>query len=237
MDEPIPFDHPNLVEAARRLRRILQVWAVIFGGYGLLSLAVVPAKDFMAAAPWLASSLLLAFSRQPALLALAAVLWGVSIIVFIPGVDRLLGADALAVLLGGGTVELVAFVLARVLLGVTAWNQFLFYRMLYGTARASGLDPSQPRIPEVIPNKTNRFAWASRLLGSLSLVCALVGVPLSDSILTTTIFQAGYSLSVIANGFGLGAAFSPTDRRGAALTGVGLGLIAFVMILTAGRYV
>jgi hypothetical protein len=236
VNEPIPFNHPNLVEAAIRLRRILQVWAVIFLGYGALSLAVLPPKDFMAAAPWLASAVLLAFSRQPALLALAAVLWGVSIIVFIPGVDRLLGADALAGLLGGGTVELVALILARVLLGVTAWNQFLFYRMLYGTARASGLDPSQPLIPEVIPNKTNRLAWASRLVGSLSLACILIGVPLSDDMQTTIILQTGYSLSVVATGFGLGAAFSPTDRRGAALMGVGLGLIAFIMTLTAGRY-
>lgn len=236
MSEPIPLDHPNLVEAKGRLRRIRWVWAILFGGYGLLSLVVLPPKDFMAALPWLTCALLLAFNQQPALLALAAVLWGVSITVFIPGVDSLLGADPLAVLLGSDTVELVALILARVLLGITAWNQFLFYRMLYGNARASGLDPSRPAIPEVIPNQTNRLAWASRLLGSFALVCTLVGVPLSDANLRSILFQSGYGLAMLAIGFGLGAAFSPTDRRGAALMGVVLGFIAFAMTLTAGRY-
>jgi hypothetical protein len=235
MSETIPSDHPNLKKAAGRLRRIVRIWALCFGAYGVFSLTWLPPSEGMAAVPWLAAGVWLALSEQPALLALAASLWGISMTVFIPGVDALLGADALATALGAGSVELVALILARVLLGITAWNQFLFYRMLYGTSRAAGLEPSQQPIPEVIPNRTNRIASLARLLGSLALIAALVGVPLYPTGLARFSFQLGYGLMIFGFGLGLGAAFSPTDRRSAALAGVGLSIVAFMMVLTAGR--
>lgn len=235
MSETISSDHPNLKKAADRLRRILRIWGLCFGAYGIFSLTVLPPSEMAAAFPWLAAGIWLAFSEQPALLALTASLWGVSMTVFIPGVDALLGPDVLAIVLGAGSVEWVALILVRVLLGITTWNQFLFYRMLYGTSRAAGLEPSQPHIPEVIPNRTNRIAWSARLLGSLALIAALVGVPLYRSGFARLAFQLGYGLMIFGFGLGLGAAFSPTDRRGAALTGIGLSIVAFMMVLTAGR--
>ncbi len=43
-------------------------------------------------------------------------------------------------------------------------------------------------------------------------------------------------LSTLAIGLGLGAAFSPTQRRGHALAGIGLGLLATLCGLAVGAF-
>jgi hypothetical protein len=123
----------------------------------------------------------------------------------------------------------------RVILLVTAWNQFLLYRLLYGTEAATGLDPSLPSIPEMIPNHSDLLALASRALGAVSLIASMAAGTSAGS-WSSYLLGFGISLSVIGLGLGLGAAFSPTRRRAAALTGAGLSAFSFVASLAIGRW-
>jgi hypothetical protein len=43
--------------------------------------------------------------------------------------------------------------------------------------------------------------------------------------------QIGYAGAILAIGLGIGVAFSPTDRRPAALTGVVLGFVGFLLVV------
>ena len=156
-------------------------------------------------------------------------------ILLVPGTSLALGVDPITQLLGGGPVEAVALAVVRLVLLVTAWNQFLFYRMLYGTEAAAGLDPSLAPIPTVIPNPSDRVAVWARLLGFLGLMAAVLAIPVADPRLRPNLLGAAYSGAVFAVGLGLGAAFVPTLRRGMALTGVVLGSLALLAALLVGR--
>ena len=233
MPTELTSEHPNLRQAATRLRRTLWIWAALAAGMGLLTAAPSAGGEIVPAIGWFVAAVLMALFAQPVLLALTAVQWALSLVAWIPGVSRVAGDDALTALLQPGAFESIGLAVVRVMLAVTAWNQFLFYRMLYGTGQAAGLDPNLPPIPEVVPNRTDAWALASRLLGGAAIVAALAALGLSTPA-RLIVIQAGLLLASLALGLGLGAAFSPTTRRGAALLGAGLGGIGFVLALAVG---
>lgn len=230
---PLSSDDPNLRQAALRMRRTLWIWAALAAGMGILSAAPAGGGTLVPAVGWLAAAALLAVLPQPALLALNAAIWALSLLAWIPGVGAALGTDPLAVLLQPGTFESLGLAVVRLLLAATAWNQFLFYRMLYGTGRAAGLDASLPPIPEVVRNLSDRLAKAALALGAAALAVASVSWAVTLPLRPTGV-RAGVVLASFALGLGLGAAFSPTQRRAAALLGVGMAGIAIVVALAAG---
>jgi hypothetical protein len=233
MTTELTSEHPNLLHAATRLRRTLWIWAALAAGMGLLTAAPAGGGELVPAIGWFVAAMLMALFAQPVLLALTAVQWALSLVAWIPGVARVTGGDALTTLLQPGAFESAGLAIVRVLLAVTAWNQFLFYRMLYGTGKAAGLDPNLPPIPEVVANRTDAWALASRLLGAVAIVAALAALGMSTPS-RLIVIQAGLLLASLALGLGLGAAFSPTTRRGAALLGAGLGGVGFVLALAVG---
>lgn len=232
---PIAADHPNLTLALGRLRRLQWLWAALCGALGALALAGVGWRQPFPGFVWLVIAGLLVWRVQPILLALLAVAWGFSLILLVPGVQALIGADPITRLFGGSTVEILVLGLVRLLLLVTAWNQFLFYRMLYGTAGASGLDESLPAIPSVILNPSDSVAHLARLIGFLAVIAALAAIPLSAQPIAVQLLSLTFGLSIFAVGLGLGAAFTPTTRRTSALIGVGLGCLALLLALLIGR--
>jgi hypothetical protein len=238
---PLPTDHPHLRAARQRLRRTQWTWAILCTTVGGLSLIVAlrlggEIQLIIAAVPWLASGALLGFGSQPAALALVAAQFALSLVLLLPGAAAAFGADPVAAVFGATGVEAAFIGLIRAVLAVTAWSQFHFYRILYGTASSSGLDPRLPAIPEVVPNRSNSFAAASRALGALALLAALSAFGLAGNDLGLYALGAGHAMSVLAMGLGLGAAFSPTTQRPSALTGIALGGLAFLAAVAAGRF-
>ena len=235
MPEPLAQQDPNLQAAVARFRRLSWTWGALCAMVGGLSLAVGGATHAGVGLGWIALAALLVAQSQPLLLACLAVALGFSLIFLIPGVDRVFGPDALSGLLGGGVPGILGMGLVRIVLMVTAWSQFLFYRLLYGTTRISGFDPKLPAIPELVPDRSDPAAWGARLSGFLALLLGAASVPLRDQPAFPSVLGLTYSLSVFGAGLGLGAAFSPTRRRGSALTGVGLSMAALVLTLLVGR--
>lgn len=215
------------------MRRTLWIWAALAAGMGILSAAPAGGGALIPAVGWLAAAALMALLPQPALLALNAALWALSLLAWIPGVGAALGTDPLTALLQPGTFESLGLAVVRLLLAASSWNQFLFYRMLYGTGRAAGLDASLPPIPEVVRNLSDRLAKAALTLGAAALAAASASWAVTLPLRPNGV-QAGVLLASFALGLGLGAAFSPTQRRAGALLGVGLAGIAIVVALAAG---
>ena len=234
MPKALPVDSPNLTLALTRLKRTLWVWAAMMGGMGLLTFYANPGHPFESL-PWLAAAALMALGIQPAYLALSAFEWGVSLTSFIPGVRYAFGADPLVAPPDVGPVGVAGLALVRVLFLVTAWNQFLLYRLLYGTQGAAGLDPTLPAIPEVIPNRTDSLALAGRLLALLSLPPSLLSWFLIPAPLAPLALGLARAISILAIGLGLGAAFSPTRRRDAALLAIWIGSAGFLLSLALAR--
>ena len=233
----LSVDHPNLRLAATRLQRLQWIWGALFGGMAVLAWFTVGDVYPLAALPWLAAALLLAFLLQPALLALVALLWGLSLVALIPGMATVFGPDPISEVFSGGTIETVGRAVVRVLLAGVAWNQFLFYRMLYGTKRMVGLDSDLPDIPEVVDNRSDALAVASSVLGAAGAVATLLSLTLSGRPAGHALVQLAYHVSIFALGLGLGAAFSPTSQRRWALIGALLGILTFLGSLAAGRLV
>lgn len=235
MPKTLPAESPNLKEALTRLTRTLRVWAVLQGTTGLLTLYTNSNDHPFEAIPWLFAAGLTLTSRQPAYLALVAFQWGISLASFLPGVRTVFGADPLVAPPDVGPVGIAGLALVRVLFLVTAWNQFLLYRLLYGTENASGLDPKMASIPEMVPNHTDTIALIARVLGGLGLLATAASVVLSGSGFSGLTLGLARASAILAIGLGLGAAFSPTRRRGTALTGIGTGAAGFLLSLALGR--
>lgn len=235
--EPLPADHPNLKLAATRLQRIQWVWASLFAGMAVLSWMSIGGAYPLAALPWLLGAALLATLLQPALLALVALQWALSLGALIPGLAVAFGPDPISQVFSGGTIETVGRAAVRVVMAVVAWNQFIFYRMLYGTSGTVGLPEDLRPIPEVVDNRSNAFATASAITGGASVLLSVASLSLSTSTVGHMLVQLAYHGAVFAVGLGLGAAFSPTSLRRRALLGVGLGILAFLGSLAAGRLV
>lgn len=234
MPHPLPPDHPNLLRAAQRLRRILLAWAFLFLGMSVLTALAQTGRAAVSSLVWLAAAALLTLSPQPAYLGLVAVLWGFSLVGLNPQINQALAIDPIALLLNTDTTQQLALAIVRIVLLVMAWNQFLFYRMLYGTQDTAGLDPGLPAIPIVIPRGTDRLARAAlglAVIGMLGFLAAFLaqgrwaGLPLS--------LAAG--MATLAAGLGLGSAFSPTSRRATALAAIALGTLDYLLIMAAVR--
>jgi hypothetical protein len=143
----------------------------------------------------------------------------------------ILGPDPLPQLISLGRLEFAALALGKLLLMYTAFNQFLYLRLLYGTARATTDDPDLPLIPEMVPNRTNAQARWARGAATVGAVCAAAALFIAFGEMESFArigAELGGSLAAIAIGLGLGAAFSPTDERPAALWGVGLGMAGYL---------
>ncbi len=231
----IVADHPNLLLAVGRLRRLQWLWAVLFAALGGLALASAGLERPLVPLTWIAIAALLVRRPEPLLLALVASAWGLSMVFLVPGVRLVLGGDPISRLFSTGAIELIAMAVVRILLLVTAWNQFLFYRLLYGTQGAAGLDPSLAPIPAVLPNPSDRTAISARMIGFLALMASLASVPLAGATAGLSFLSLAYGGSVLAVGLGLGSAFVPTHRRTMALWGVGLGCAALLATLLIGR--
>lgn len=225
MAKTLSISDPNLRRAAARFRRVTIAWAALLGGLGVISLLAQQGRHPLAALVYFVAAGLLLFDLQPVHLAMTAVLWGFSLTALLPGVNSVLASDPIGLMFGVGFLESLALAIVRLLLLILCWSQFMFYRMLYGTAGTVGLDADLPVIPELIPNRTDRLvylAWA--LLGLSALALAMVGLNAEIALLS-------YSLSTPAIGISLGVAFSPTQRRGMALTGLLAGVIVFLISL------
>ncbi len=235
--EPLPADHPNLKLAATRLQRIQWIWAALFAGMAVLSWISIGGAYPWASLPWLVGAAFLATLLQPALLALVALLWALSLVALIPGMAAVFGPDPISQVFSGGIIETVGRAIVRVVMAVVAWNQFIFYRMLYGTAGTVGLPEDLAPIPEVIDNRSDAFATSAAVAGVGAGLLTIASLTLPTSAIGHTLVQLAYHASVFALGFGLGAAFSPTSLRRRALLGAGLGILAFLGSLASGRLV
>jgi hypothetical protein len=231
----LPPDDPNLLIAANRLRSILRAWAVFFAIIGVVTLSVSFKSHPTASLPWLITAYLLVRGDQPSFLALAAVQWGLSLIILIPGTNEVFGFDLISFFMEGGSIEKIASTVVRLVLMVTLWNQFLFYRLLYGTADMGGLSESLAPLPEIIRNRSDSLAWIARFLGLLGILVSLAAIPLQRIVWAGHTLGISFTIALFAIGLGIGAAFSPTKRRTAALTGLGLGGLAFLGTLIIAR--
>lgn len=240
MPEILSPKAPNLRLAVGRLRRTLWVWAAMFAALaGLQWFALLRAPDPVAlvgALGLLLAALAMALDPQPAYLALVAVVWGVSLVRLVPGVAAVFGPDILVALIGNSWPEQLAAAIVRILLMITAWNQFMLYRLLYGTAEFGGGDPNAPIIPEVIPNRAPKLAAAGRLMASVALALAVAAIPLTDAGARVLALHLALVLATYGLGLGVGAAFSPMPRRGPAFQAAGIAAAAYLLALIVGAW-
>jgi len=235
--ETLPVDNPNLQVARRRLQRTQWLWALLMSGMGWLAYGTLRPEHPIAFLPWIAAALLLVVEPQPIVLALTAMMWALSLTNLVPSIAALIGPDPLARVFEPGSLETLVAIAVRLVLAVTALNQFTLYRMLYGTRSMSNLDPELPFIPEVVKNRSDGYAWAAAGLGCLALVANLCALPLAARSLAGPAFEIALAAALFAIGLGLGAAFSPTTRRPAALLGIGLGAAAYLLAPVLGSLV
>jgi hypothetical protein len=224
---------PNLVEAVKRLKRIQQIWGVLLISLGGLTEWAGANEHPVAGLPLIAVGLLALVWAEPALLATVATVVVFSIVPTINPRLTILGPDPLLQVASLSVIELVALVVGKSLIVLTAAGQFFFYRFLYGTARATTDDPELAIIPAMVPNRTDGLARAARWIGLFGLVLGAAGLlfifAAPGNFLPILLAEMAGSLGVVAIGMGLGCAFSPTDERNAALTSVLLGLVAYVL--------
>lgn len=235
MPAPLPRDHPHLVSAVSRLRRNLWVWAGLFLAMAGLTYGAQGQAHILRTAPWIAGALLLALGRQPAFLAMVSIFWGLELIHLVPGAEAALGPNPLSASLGSGALELLGYAILEAVMLITAWNQFMFFRMLYGSEGFSGLDPDSPPIPEVVPNRTSALAWSSLALGFGAIVVSAIAISTAGRGSSGWAIEAALGLSEMAIGLGLGVAFSPTTRRRLALGGMLMGAAGFALSLAINQ--
>lgn len=231
MPKTLSKKDPHLTEAVNRLKRIQQIWGVLLIGLGGLTEWAGAGDHPVAGLPLIAVGLFALVWAEPALLAAVATVVAFSIVPTVNSGITILGPDPLRQALAGSTIEVVALVVGKSLIVLTAASQFFFYRFLYGTARASTDDPELAIIPEMVNNRTNGLARAARWIGLIGLALGAVGILFlfaAPGALQIRLFgEMAGSLGLVAIGLGLGCAFSPTDERNAALMSVVLGLLAY----------
>jgi hypothetical protein len=211
------------------MKRTMWLWALLVAAMGVLTLGATDGSYPLITFSWFVTAALLVVGRQPVFLALAAVQWGLSLASFAPGFQELLGPDPLVSLFEPSTLEIIVLIVVRVVFMASTWNQFLLYRLLYGTEAGYGLEEGKAEIPEIIPNRSNRLAWAARLIGFCALAASLIAIPLRTSAIARHLLSGTVAGSILAIGLGLGVSFSPTHKRRTALIGVALGIIAFFL--------
>jgi len=220
---------PNLLQAVNRLGRAQQVWGGLFLLFGLLTYLTVGTRHPLGGLSWIILGGLCFLGPQPLLLMAVAAQLGFSLLFPLPRIALLYGTDPLTAILGASAVEIAGILLVRLVLLFTAANQFFFYRLLYGTASATGLDPDLPPIPEMIPNQSDRYSALARWFGLTSLLTCGAAFGLRGPSLAGLALELAGVAGVLAVGLGLGAALSPTRMRGAALVGVAAGLFSYLV--------
>lgn len=222
---------PHLLTAVNRLARTQMIWGWLLIGLGVLTTLAARLEHPIAGIPFIAIGILCLRWGDPALLATVGTLIALSIVSTINPRVTLLGPDPLTRLLALSPIEIGAFVIGKILIVATATNQFFFYRLLYGTEQATSDEPNLDIIPLMVENRTNGLARWGRwlaLIGGVCMISALLLANLEPSAeLVHILAETGGSLGAVAAGVGLGAAFSPTEERQAALVGVSLGLIGY----------
>ncbi|MFQ5942574.1 MAG: hypothetical protein ACE5JF_03365 [Anaerolineales bacterium] len=245
MPQSLSPDHPNLLKAVNRLRRILIAWAALFAGMMALTFL---SKPGVIPIQWMAGLALLIVSAapnpsrngsflgiQPALLGLVSVTWALSLLGLVPAINELFALDPIVLMFEAGLIESLALAFVRGILVVMAWNQHLFYRMLYGTQGTVGLEPGAPDIPEVVPNRAALVETYARWAGISGGLIVLTAFVLPNRDLLLPLLSSSLGAGMVAIGLGVGVAFSPTDRRRAALGSIVLGGIIFVVSITSAR--
>jgi hypothetical protein len=231
MPQTLSSSDPNLLKAVQRLARSHYLWAALFIGFGLLTQFAAAPRHLFSGLPFIMIGMACLLRRDPALLAAVAVMFALSIVPMLNSQIGILGPDPLRQLTSLGALEFAALALGKLLLAYTAFNQFLYLRFLYGTAQAVTDEPNLPHIPEMVPNRTDAQARWARGLAIAGMLLAL-GSLFTTSVELETLIRAGAelggSLGAVAIGLGLGAAFSPTGERPAALLGTGLGLLGYI---------
>ncbi len=245
MPQSLSPDHPNLQRAVSRLRRILLGWAALFVGMAALTFLAAPG---VIPIQWLVGLALLIISAapnpersksflglQPALLGLVSVTWALSLLGLVPAVNEIFALDPIVLMFEAGFIESLALAFVRGILVVMAWNQLLFYRMLYGTQGTVGLEPGMPDIPEMVPNRTANLEtyarWAG-ISGGLIILAAFI-IPNNDLLLP--LLTSALGAGMVAIGLGVGVAFSPTNRRSAALGSIVVGGLIFLASIVSAR--
>lgn len=237
MPKTLSTRDPNLLASVGRLRRAQQLWGVLLIALGVLTELAATSAHPVAGLPFIAIGLLAFRWAEPALLATVATLVAFSIVPTINPRITILGPDPLTSVASLSLVELVAYVIGKSLIVLTAANQFFLYRFLYGSEQATSDDPTQAIIPPMVPNRTDGLARWARALALTGLAGAVAALALSAvgpaGFTPQLLAEIAGSLVVVAVGLGLGSAFSPTDERQAALTGVGLGVLAYTIAAVA----
>jgi hypothetical protein len=231
MPKTISTTDPHLLTAVNRLGRTQMVWGWLLIGFGLLTQLYARLDHPVAGLPFVAIGVACLRWGDPALLAAVATLVALSIVPAVNGRAAILGPEPFVRMLGMSAIEIGALVVGKLLVVITATNQFVFYRLLYGTARATSDDPDLPIVPEMVPNRTDRLArWGSGLaLGGVAACVVSLLLRLFDpaAFATRVTAEIGGSLGATAIGLGLGAAFSPTNERPAALWSTALGALSY----------
>ena len=232
MPKTLSKTDPALLAGVKRLQRVQQVWGVLLIGLGLFTELAATSEHPIAGLPFIVVGLLALRLAEPALLATMAALMAFAIVPTINPRLTILGPDPFQVVAAPSFLESLAIVVGKALIVLTAANQFFLYRFLYGTSRASTEDPTQAIIPEMVPNRSTGLSRWARWVAIAGLIFAAGAVLLRfvdpEPFITRLWAEIGGSLATLAVGFGLGAAFSPTDQRRAALVGVCGGLLAYL---------
>ncbi len=245
MPHSLSPDHPNLLRAVSRLRRILIGWAALFLGMATLTFFAAPG---VIPVQWLAGLALLVLSAapnpersgsflglQPALLGLVSITWAVSLLGLVPAINEIFALDPIVLMFEAGFTESLALAFVRGILVMMAWNQLLFYRMLYGTQGTVGLEPGVPDIPEMVPNRTALLETYSRWAGIIGGLIILAAFIIPNDELVLPFLSSALGAGMVAIGLGVGVAFSPTSRRSAALGSMVVGGIIFMASIASAR--
>ena len=231
----------HLQSAVAQLKRATVTTGWILIGYGVLTQAVgimIPPVHAVAGLVYLAVGLLLLVWGDPALLAAAAGVYALSVVPTLNPDLALLGPDPVVRMIGSeALLEIFTLVAVKLFLAWSAFNQFQMFRLLYGTEHMTGGAPSLPVIPPMVRNRADRLASLARFAGPVGVglaTVALVGVFVQpDAPSISALAEAGGALGGAAVAIGLGAAFSPTERRPQALLGTLTGALGYLAALAA----
>ncbi len=232
---------PNLQEGVKRHDRTQRTYGGLLIAYGLLAqiVAVTQPGVFhpIAGLPFIFVGFFAWAWREPALLPAMAALFITSIVPTIARVFTIPGPDPVVLLTNASGWEVAALVAVKAFMGLSAFQQFFQFRLLYGTAWATSDEPGLPVIPELVPNRTDTLArWArgAAVVGVMVAALALA-FALNDprALGTQVAAEVAGALGVLGVGLGLGAAFSPTTERPAALVGLAGGTLAYGLGMVA----
>lgn len=222
---------PHLLDAVGRHNRTQKTTGAILIAFGLLAQFVgisLPTLHPVAGLPFIAIGAFCVWWGDPALLAAAAVLFALAILPTVNPALTLPGPDPLVALTGMDGWELVIVVGVKAVLAFSTIQQFFLFRLLYGTERMTSDAADLDLIPPLVKNRTDIYARWARSAGLAAAVLAVVGVGFlvvdPQALGTRILAELASALGAAALGLGLGAAFSPTDERPAAVVGMAAGV-------------